>query len=294
MLSVRRKAFLAGAAVCGAASIIVGSGAWACTDLAFAKLSTVSGAPGSIVEVTGTGFDADGRVEIRLNSTGGRLLGGAGSHSFTTTFAVPDIPERQYFIVVLLRKLDGGVAGDFLIPFDVVPPEPAPGAGAPPPVPVDPGVPPPQPAPNGGGAAPPPAVADPAPAQAVPPRGGTQAAPAPPAGRPASGGTAPSPAVADEPGRTVTPDVAVDASPTAAPASTEGLTPAEVAALPPDPGDFWSGVERSGAGSLTAPTAPEPDRLPGLAVGLFIVAGVALVGSAALAVPARRRRRARV
>lgn len=136
-----RKVLVAGLAVCGVALTGM-SVAWGCTPGGSIVANPTSGRPGSVIDISGTGFLSPaetpqdqqvGQVELRWNSTSGALLATAAGPSFTQPVTVPqDASARTYYFVAVQRRSDGSVVRQGAAPFQVTapksepPPAPAP------------------------------------------------------------------------------------------------------------------------------------------------------------------------
>lgn len=109
------------AVVFGAAAsvlAVVGSAAYACTNLSTINLSTGSARAGDTVTATGTSFGGGGcgcrprgvsPVEIHWNGRTGPILGTAQADtagSISATFTVPDAKPGMYTIVATQRDLE--------------------------------------------------------------------------------------------------------------------------------------------------------------------------------------------
>lgn len=105
--SVRRTlavAFVLLAIVAGSAAL-----AWACSPVqgwisAHGPSGDAYGPAGSAVTVNGTNFDPAGSVQIYWN---GAHVGSASGSPFTTTIAVPNVPEGQYSVQAVGQAANG-------------------------------------------------------------------------------------------------------------------------------------------------------------------------------------------
>lgn len=127
--------------------------AWACVGGSSSlEVNPASGGPGSTVTVSGSGFLAPsqdppvGPVQIRWNSTNGRLMATANGPSFSTAVVIPeDAKARTYYIVAIQRDGDGNIARNSSAAFTVTgaaepaPPSQPPSGSEQPVGPTDPG-----------------------------------------------------------------------------------------------------------------------------------------------------------
>lgn len=117
-----RGTTLAGWAVLGVVTLMVGGSAWACVPQA--RLVTLepgsSGPVGTEVTVEGLAFDP-GPVEVRWDASDGPALGRANGPSFSVKVTIPEATEGLHAIVVLGRNPDGSIGNAATAAFQVAP-----------------------------------------------------------------------------------------------------------------------------------------------------------------------------
>lgn len=300
-----RKALLAGLVVC-AVGLTGMSVAWACTPSGSIIANPSSGLPGSVIDISGTGFMSPtetsqdqqvGQVEIRWNTTSGPLLATAPGPSFTQPVTVPqNASARTYYFVAVQRRSDGVVVRQGAASFEVTAPQSEP---APAPAPQQ---------------QPPAEASAPAPQEAA--EGADETAGTPVAAEPTPSATDPGPVEVTEPGRRPGRRATADAASGAArstrsggaiaagPPTDPGL-PAEAAPPPPPPpaapeisplsvsgdmGAAWqSSISATRGPSLTAPVASPPAGTAGLGLALLAVGSAGLFAGALMGLRSRRR-----
>lgn len=113
------------------ALLTAGSFAWACSPSGNVSVDPDSGAAGSTVTVSGGGFETptaadEVPIEIRWNSTSGRVLGGAVGPDFSVSVTIPsNASGRTHYIVAVQRKSDGSITRQATAPFTVTTTAPA-------------------------------------------------------------------------------------------------------------------------------------------------------------------------
>lgn len=92
--------------------------AWACTPTADMTAGPGSGAPGTQVTFTGTGFDR-GIVELRMDSTTSAPLATVQGPSFSVTLTVPETSPGYHTFGAVGYNSEGVAVGEASVPFEV-------------------------------------------------------------------------------------------------------------------------------------------------------------------------------
>lgn len=124
---MNRRARLMVLSILGTVSVCLAMAAlaWACTPQAFISLSPSSGPPGTAVTVSGHGFVAGGRVDIRMGAVNGAPIATATGATFAVTVTIPQSAAAGYQLLGAIGydtagQAQGSAAQTFLVHSDAV------------------------------------------------------------------------------------------------------------------------------------------------------------------------------
>src|SRR5436189_439849 len=80
--------------------------AWACTPTAELRMDRSSGAPGTVVNLTGRGF-SDGLVELRMDSTDSAPIATASGPTFAISMTIPETTPGWHVFGAVGYDADG-------------------------------------------------------------------------------------------------------------------------------------------------------------------------------------------